>query len=155
MRPALATVSWPVANARTATVSVCVPAFPPIDAQIGISTASATTLAMASSKRPITAEARREVPRFTSSQIERCRAVSSVELVDHFLGLRGEDVPAGLVRHGQGLGPQWAAVQHADSRLQQAGAEIIMGDQQQTDTHDSSRWRIMALRPWEEKWRRS
>ena len=35
-----------VAKARTATVKVCVPAFPPIEATIGIKTASATIASM-------------------------------------------------------------------------------------------------------------
>ena len=47
-RNALAAVNSPIASARTATVTVCVPALPPIDATIGISTASATIFSIAS-----------------------------------------------------------------------------------------------------------
>ena len=47
-----------VASARTATVIVCVPALPPIEATIGISTASATMLWIVASNRLMTAEAR-------------------------------------------------------------------------------------------------
>ena len=50
--------SSPVASARTATVMVCVPALPPIDATIGISTASATMCSMVASNCLITIEAR-------------------------------------------------------------------------------------------------
>jgi hypothetical protein len=65
-----------VASARTATVSAWVPAFPPIEATIGIRTASATICAMASSNWAITSEARIAVIRFTKSQGRRCLVVS-------------------------------------------------------------------------------
>ena len=44
-----------VARARTATVMVCVPALPPMEATIGISTASATMLSIVASNRLMTA----------------------------------------------------------------------------------------------------
>ena len=43
-----------VASARTATVMVCVPALPPMEATIGMSTASATICSMVASNRLIT-----------------------------------------------------------------------------------------------------
>jgi hypothetical protein len=72
----LALVRSFVASARTATVSDWVPALPPIEATIGISTASATTCAIASSNCAITSEARIAVIRFTKSQGSRCFVVS-------------------------------------------------------------------------------
>ena len=57
--------------ARTVTASVCVPAFPPIPATIGMSTASATIVAITSSNCAITVEATEAVKRFASSQRTR------------------------------------------------------------------------------------
>ena len=64
-----------MASARTATVTVWVPALPPIEATIGISTASATIFSMAPSNWPITKEASTAVARFTVSHTARSRAV--------------------------------------------------------------------------------
>ena len=58
---------WRSASARTATVTVWVPALPPMEATIGISTASATIRSMVASNSPITAEARMAVSRLISS----------------------------------------------------------------------------------------
>ena len=77
-RSALAAVSSPMASARTATVTVWVPALPPIEATIGISTASATIFSMAPSNWPITREAITAVTRFTVSHTPRRRAVRTV-----------------------------------------------------------------------------
>ena len=60
-----------IAIARTATVTVCVPALPPIEATIGMSTASATMVSSVLSKRPITIEARTAVNRFNKSHPAR------------------------------------------------------------------------------------
>ncbi len=68
MRGALAAPSLLVASARTVTVMVCVPALPPIDATIGISTASATICSIVASNSLMTNEARTAVPRLTTSQ---------------------------------------------------------------------------------------
>ena len=68
-----------IAKARTATARVCVPAFPPMDATMGISTASATTSWIVPWNREITIEARTAVARLTVSQINRLRAVCSEE----------------------------------------------------------------------------
>ena len=68
-----------MASALTATVMVCVPALPPIDATIGISTASATICSMVASNRLITAEARIAVTRLASSQVKRSRVVCHTE----------------------------------------------------------------------------
>ena len=65
-----------VASARTVTVSACVPALPPIDATIGISTASATKARMVSVNCEITVAARIAAQRFTASQTNRPRAIS-------------------------------------------------------------------------------
>ena len=54
---------------------VCVPALPPMDATIGMSTASATICSMVASNRLITQEARIAVPRLTNSQMKRCLVV--------------------------------------------------------------------------------
>ena len=69
-----------IASARTTTVTVWVPALPPIEATIGMRTASATTCAMVASKIAITPEARIAVPRLMSSQRKRCFVVSSTLL---------------------------------------------------------------------------
>ena len=68
-----------VASARTATVMVWVPALPPMLATIGISTASATILASASSKLLITQEASSAVSRFANSQGKRPLAMRQTE----------------------------------------------------------------------------
>ena len=65
-----------VAIARTVTVSAWVPALPPIDATIGISTASATNARIVSVNCEITVAARIAAPRFTVSQTNRPRAIS-------------------------------------------------------------------------------
>ena len=65
-----------VAIARTVTVSACVPAFPPIDATIGISTASATKARMVSVNCEITVAARIAVQRLIASHTNRPRAIS-------------------------------------------------------------------------------
>ena len=62
--------------ARTATVMVWVPALPPIEATIGISTASATICWIVASNKAITQEARMAVARLTSSQPKRLRVSS-------------------------------------------------------------------------------
>jgi hypothetical protein len=67
-----------VASARTVTVMVCVPALPPIEATIGISTASATICSMVASNRLITQEARMAVARLISSQLKRDRTVETM-----------------------------------------------------------------------------
>ena len=78
MRQTLLEVRSLVARERTATVSACVPALPPIEATIGISTASATTVASTSSNCAMTNEASTAVARFTASHGRRCRTVSTV-----------------------------------------------------------------------------
>ena len=70
-RHALASLRSRVASARTATVMVCVPALPPMLATIGISTASATILAIEPSNWRITQDASSAVPRLASSQGKR------------------------------------------------------------------------------------
>ena len=80
MRIALLAVSSFVANARTAMVNVCVPAFPPIDATIGIRIANATTCSMAWSKNAITIDARIAVAKLTSSHENRDSVVSITAL---------------------------------------------------------------------------
>ena len=67
---------WRNASARTATVTVCVPALPPIEATMGISTASATSRSMVASKSPITAEATTAVSRLINSHEVRPCIVS-------------------------------------------------------------------------------
>ena len=64
-----------IAMARTATVSVWVPAMPPIEATIGISTANATTCSMVRAKIAMTAEAAIAVTRLIPSQLKRRRVV--------------------------------------------------------------------------------
>ena len=76
MRSAFAVVSSRSASARTATARVCVPALPPIEAVIGIKTASATIFCSVSSNSPITAEAMNAVTRLTSSHAARERTMS-------------------------------------------------------------------------------
>ena len=53
------------------TAIVWVPALPPIEATIGISTASATSCSIAAPKLAITSEATNAVPRFAISQRTR------------------------------------------------------------------------------------
>ena len=60
-----------VAIARTATVRLWVPAFPPIEATIGIKTASATKSLITPSNWAITRLARTAVTRFTASHGKR------------------------------------------------------------------------------------
>ena len=74
-RIALAGVTSLVASARTVTVSVWVPALPPIEATIGMSTASATICSMVASNCQMTVEATIAVPRLTRSQAKRRRVV--------------------------------------------------------------------------------
>ena len=57
-------------------VSVCVPALPPIEATMGISTASATMAARDSSKRPMKAAAMKAVTTLTASHGRRAATVS-------------------------------------------------------------------------------
>ena len=113
-----------VASARTATVMVCVPALPPIEATIGISTASATICSMVASNRLITREARMAVTRLASSQVKRCLVVRHTEFghqlaghaahpqnvfrgfflhhLDHVVGGNHADQPAAAVDDGRG-----------------------------------------------------
>ena len=90
-----------MASARTATVMVCVPALPPIDATIGISTASATICSMVASNRLITSEARIAVPRLTNSQVKRCLVVCHTEIGDRLAGhaAHPQDVLRRLLLH--------------------------------------------------------
>ena len=74
-RTVLAVVTSLVASARTVTVSDWVPALPPMEATIGMSTASATICSMEASNRPMTREARTAVARLTRSQTKRRREV--------------------------------------------------------------------------------
>jgi len=76
VRIALVGVRSRVARPRTATVRLWVPALPPIEATIGISTASATIWAIAASNWAMTSEARIAVTRFTNSHGSRCFVVS-------------------------------------------------------------------------------
>src|SRR3546814_20128178 len=76
MRAAFDADSSRVASARTATVRVCVAALPPIEATIGMSTASATTASMVASNSEMTVAARNAVQMFTASQVTRERAVA-------------------------------------------------------------------------------
>ena len=77
MRMAFAGVSSFTASARTATVNVCVPALPPMEATMGMRTARATICAIVASKTEITRLARIAVNRFTKSQENRRRVVSA------------------------------------------------------------------------------
>ncbi|MNC87220.1 hypothetical protein D3C83_29250 [compost metagenome] len=72
-RQVLDRVSWFMASALTATAIVCVPALPPIEATIGISTASATICSIAAPKEKMIAEATRAVTRLAASQRTRAR----------------------------------------------------------------------------------
>ena len=78
-RNALAEPRSFIASARTVTVMVWLPALPPIEATIGISTASATICSMVASNRPITEAASSAVNRLKRSQVKRCRAVRHTE----------------------------------------------------------------------------
>src|SRR3569833_2618514 len=71
MRLALAEVSSRLAKARTATARVWVPALPPTEDTIGISTARATTLATSSWKMAIEEPAMVSVTRFRLSHGRR------------------------------------------------------------------------------------
>ena len=64
-------VSWFIASARTDTAIVWVPALPPIEATIGISTASATICSIAPPNRPMIVEATSAVARLATSQRTR------------------------------------------------------------------------------------
>jgi hypothetical protein len=64
-----------VASARTATVMVCVPALPPIEATIGIRMASATIWSIEASNHEITQDASTAVARLSKSQLKRDRVV--------------------------------------------------------------------------------
>ena len=76
-RNALASDNSRMASALTATVSVWVPALPPIEATMGISTAKATICSIVASNIEITPDARIAVSRLTKSQEKRDRVVSS------------------------------------------------------------------------------
>ena len=65
-----------VAKALTATVKDCVPAFPPIEATIGIKTAKATNWVIVASNWAITKDARIADTRLTANQEKRFFAVS-------------------------------------------------------------------------------
>lgn len=69
-----------VAMARTATVKACVPAFPPIDATIGIRIARATTCSIVPSNTEITIDARIAVNKFTNNQLNLERVVDKTAL---------------------------------------------------------------------------
>ena len=75
MRVVLTAPSSPVASARTATVMVWVPALPPMEATIGISTASATMCSMVASNCLMTAEARMAVTRLINSHQKRAGTI--------------------------------------------------------------------------------
>ena len=78
--PTLPMPTWPRAMPRTISVSVWVPATPPMLATIGISTASATRRSMVPSKRPMTHEARKAVSRLMPSHSARRRAARATGL---------------------------------------------------------------------------
>ena len=63
--------------ALTATATVWVPAFPPIDATIGISTARATSRSMVPSNTPITTDAKIAVTKLTNNHAVRPFIVST------------------------------------------------------------------------------
>ena len=63
----------PSASPRTKTVRVCVPAFPPIPATIGMNTASTAHFAMVAWNKLTTQEARNAVPRLMASHGKRIR----------------------------------------------------------------------------------
>ena len=87
-----------MASARTVTVMVWVPALPPIEATMGISTASATICSMVASKSPMMTEARKAVIRLTTSQGARLRTVSTGVVGHLFVADAGQqlDVLLGL-----------------------------------------------------------
>ena len=58
-----------MAKVLIVTARVCIPAFPPIDATIGIKTANATTFSISSLKKPITIEAITAVNKLSKSQL--------------------------------------------------------------------------------------
>ena len=63
----------PKARRRTVTVSACVPVLPPMEATIGISTASATSFSIVASKSPMIVELTIAVHKFTASHTARAR----------------------------------------------------------------------------------
>ncbi len=67
--------TWPSAMPRMMSVTVCVPAMPPMLATTGIRTASATTFSIVASNRPTTHEASSAVNRLMPSQSARRRAL--------------------------------------------------------------------------------
>ncbi len=87
MRQALAGPRSRVASARTATVIVWVPALPPIEATIGIRTASATIFSIEPSKRRITLEAMSAV-----THVDEQPGEAAARGVEHRVG----DLLAGL-----------------------------------------------------------
>ena len=70
----------PSAIWRTVTVSVWVPALPPIEATIGIRMARATSDCRVASKRPMTIDAAMAVIRLMPSQKARCFPIWKREL---------------------------------------------------------------------------
>ena len=70
-RQRLDPVSWLVAMARTVTAKVCVPAFPPTPATIGISTARIASRSIECSKKRMTVEATSAVIKLAASQRTR------------------------------------------------------------------------------------
>ncbi len=79
IRQVLEALSSREASARTATARVWVPALPPSDEMIGISTASATTLATSSWKMAIALTATVSVTRLISSQGMRERTMPATD----------------------------------------------------------------------------
>ena len=79
-----------MASARTATVMVCVPALPPMEATIGISTASATICSMVASNCLITAGRECAVPRLTSSHQNRAGTIWRTLSVDALVADAGQ-----------------------------------------------------------------
>ena len=78
-----------VASARTVTAIVWVAALPPIEATIGMSTASATICSIEASKSWMTPEARIAVPRLIASQ-RNGSARSGRRFADAFVADAGE-----------------------------------------------------------------
>ena len=70
---ALTHSTWPSAMPRMMSVTVCVPAMPPMLATMGMSAASAATFSMVPSKRLTTAAARNAVTRLMPSHTSRRR----------------------------------------------------------------------------------
>ena len=86
----LTKVSSPSAMPRTITVSVCVPALPPMPATTGMNTASAVAWLMVASNSLTTAAARKAVARLTYSHGRRFRS----ELTGGENTLSSDDTPA-------------------------------------------------------------